>query len=111
MLASFYLLYQINNVYKIKSPAARYFVLTDIFATTVLNFCVRDGNRCVHRAIATRLFYKRNYSLKTEYYHMLAFLLIIKLKFYFWDSIKNLKKLSPRPISISQLNISLCLHF
>ena len=39
-----------------KSPAARYFVLADIFATTVLNFCVRDGNRCVHRAIATRLF-------------------------------------------------------
>ena len=28
----------------------------DIVATTVLNFCVRDGNRCVHRAITTRLF-------------------------------------------------------
>ena len=26
----------------------------DIVATTVLNFCVRDGNRCVHRVITTR---------------------------------------------------------
>ena len=30
----------------------------DIVATTVLNFCVRDGNRCVHRVITTRpIFY------------------------------------------------------
>ena len=28
----------------------------DTFATTVLNFCVRDGNRCGHCAIVTRLF-------------------------------------------------------
>ena len=26
------------------------------FTATVLNFCVRDGNRCVHSAIVTRLF-------------------------------------------------------
>ena len=26
-----------------------------IFAAAVLNFCVRDGDRCDHRAIATRL--------------------------------------------------------
>ena len=29
------------------------------FATAVLNFCVRDGNRCDHRAIAARLFLER----------------------------------------------------
>ena len=45
------------NIFQKKSPAARYSVLSDTFATTVLNFCVRDGNRCVHRAIATRLFF------------------------------------------------------
>ena len=28
----------------------------DIVATVVLNFCVRDGNRCDHHAKATRLF-------------------------------------------------------
>ena len=80
-----------KKVYKIKSPAARYFVLSDIFATTVLNFCVRDGNRCVHRAIATRLFIKRNYSLKTEYYHMLAFLLIKNFNFTFGIRLKILR--------------------
>ena len=37
--------------------------LGDTFATAVLNFCVRDGNRCVHRAIATRLFLERGYAL------------------------------------------------
>ena len=26
------------------------------FTAAVLNFCVRDGNRCVHSAIVTRLF-------------------------------------------------------
>ena len=30
------------------------------FATAVLNFCVRDGNRCDHRAIAARLFLERD---------------------------------------------------
>ena len=39
------------------------------FAVTVLNFCVRDGNRCDHRAIAARLFLERlSCSLKTGYY-------------------------------------------
>ena len=51
----------------------------------VLNFCVRDGNRCVHFAIVTRP------SFKTGYTAILA-------------------KLSPRPISTSQLNTSPCLH-
>ena len=34
-----------------------------IFAAEVLNFCVRDGNRCGHFAIATG---SLRYSLKTE---------------------------------------------
>ena len=43
---------------KRKSPAARYSyrLAPATFATAVLNFCVRDGNRCDHRAITTRLF-------------------------------------------------------
>ena len=42
---------------------------SDTFAVTVLNFCVRDGNRCDHRAIVTRLFLERlSCSLKTGYY-------------------------------------------
>ena len=36
----------------------------DIVAAEVLNFCVRDENRCVHFAIATRSL--REPSLKTE---------------------------------------------
>ena len=42
-----------------KSPATCYSLLTDTIAVTVLNFCVRDGYRCVHRAIVTRLFFER----------------------------------------------------
>ena len=34
------------------------------FATTVLNFSVRDGKRCVHCVIVTRLLVKGNYTLK-----------------------------------------------
>ena len=38
------------------------------FATAVLNFRVRDGNGCAHRAIATRLLSERTFrSLKTGY--------------------------------------------
>ena len=40
-----------------KSPATCSSLLTDTIAVTVLNFCVRDGYRCVHRAIVTRLFF------------------------------------------------------
>ena len=50
-----------------KSPAARYFRHKTIVATTVLNFCVRDGNRCVHCAIATRLYLREHCSLETRY--------------------------------------------
>ena len=42
---------------EIKKPGSSLFLhLRTIFTTTVLNFCVRYGNRCVHCAIATRLF-------------------------------------------------------
>ena len=34
-------------------PAACLFCRQAIFAAGVLNFCVRDGYRCVHSAIAT----------------------------------------------------------
>ena len=60
----------------------------DIVATTVLNFCVRDGNRCVHRAITTRLFLL----LKDEIQNLILSKLDIILshffqlpKFYFFD--------------------------
>ena len=57
-------------------------------------------------------FFKRNCSLKTRYYHMRSFLLIKTLNFiYYFLLSKNFKKLSPRSISISQLNTSPCLHF
>ena len=36
-----------------------------IFGPGVLNFCVRDGNRCDHSGIVTRSFF-RDRSLKTE---------------------------------------------
>ena len=51
----------------------------------VLNYCVRYGNRCVHFAIVTRLFFQN------------------------WIYCNN-AKLSPRPISTSQLNTSPCVH-
>ena len=35
-----------------------------ILAAEMLNFCVRDGNRCDHFAIVTRSF--QDYSLKTK---------------------------------------------
>ena len=52
------------------------------FGVIVLNFCVRNGNRCVHYAIATRLLSKLDISVR----------------------------LSPRPISTSQLHMSPRFH-
>ena len=40
-----------------KEPGNLLFLPRATFTATVLNFCVRDGNRCVHRAIVTRLFF------------------------------------------------------
>ena len=37
-------------------PATCLIHLSAIFAPGVLNFCVRDGNRCVHSGIVTRPF-------------------------------------------------------
>jgi hypothetical protein len=48
-----------KTLIKEKSPAACYSLMPmchDTVTASVLNFCVRDGNRCGHRAIATRLF-------------------------------------------------------
>ena len=67
--------------------------LRTIVAVMMLNFCVRYGYRCVHHAIATRSF------------EQIAQNWIISLY-----SNSNPSRLSPRPISIIQLNISLCLH-
>ena len=61
-----------------------------IVAVMMLNFCVRDGYRCVHHAIATR---SSENTLKAGYH-----LFLITL----WSS--------PRPISTSQLRMSPSLH-
>ena len=66
------------------------------FAATVLNFCVRDGNRCVHSAIVTRLFFFSRLISENQ-----ILILFLSKLFYI---------LSPRPISITQLNASLHLH-
>ena len=91
----------IRSFFQKKSPAARYSVFSDTFATTVLNFCVRDGNRCVHRAITTRLFF-RVVLWKLDNIFFRSFL--------FTQSYKFTKILSPRSISITRLNVSLHLH-
>ena len=56
--------------YKQKNRAKKKNWQLPIFAYTivgvkVLNFCVRDGNRCIHFAIVTNLLFRENNSLKT----------------------------------------------
>ena len=68
-----------------------------IVATRMLNFCVRNGNRCVHPAITTRLL-SREVILSKLNNRSLRFLVVLNS----W--------LSPRPISISQLHVSLHFH-
>ena len=58
------------------------------FAVKMLNFCVRYGYRCVHLAFITRLPLSSHSKLDNNFFSRLSF----------------------RPISISPLNISLCLH-
>ena len=58
-----------------------------IVGAEVLNFCVRHGNRCVHFAIVTKLFFQ-NWIIFNRKYSLLFFFI---------------HRLSPRPISISQL--------
>ena len=65
-----------------------------IVTVKVLNFCVRDGNRCVHFAIATRSLEV----IPSKPNNSSIFLML----FFLW--------LSPRPISISQLHASLHFH-
>ena len=69
-----------------------------IFAAGVLNFCVRDGNRCVHSAIVTRSFrgFPQNWITVSRFVFLLCWTFSQWLNF--------------RPISISQLNESLHLH-
>ena len=61
----------IINIEKAKKKTWQRAILTrsrlDTFAAEVLNFCVRDGNRCVHLAIATRFFFSKDKSFKTRY--------------------------------------------
>ena len=64
-----------------------------IVTTKMLNFCVRNGYRCVHLAIITRLLKVNPSKLNNRFFSP---------KTYSW--------LSPRPISISQLHISLHFH-
>ena len=77
--------------------ATCYFRFNTIFAVKELNFCVRDGNRCILFAIVTNLLLEKLFS---ENMIMCIFIKFIK---YLW--------LNPRSISIGQLNISLCFHF
>ena len=66
-----------------------------IFAVKVLNFSVRYGKRCIHFAIVTnQMYYNTIVHWKQDN--------VITIKLNKW--------LNCRSISISQLNISLCLH-
>ena len=80
-----------------KSPATCSSLLTDTIAVTVLNFCVRDGYRCVHRAIVTRLFFRKINLSKLD------------MDLFYYNFIKQTQS-NPRIISISQLNVSQHLH-
>ena len=81
----------------------------------MLNFCVRDGNRCVHRAIVTRLF------LETQLFSESRILFDMFYNCFLLDNAHDLAyssigfielvKLSARAISNGQLNTLLCLHF
>ena len=65
----------------------------------MLNFCVRYGYRCLHHPIATG-------SLSFSWMHEHSKLNSSLASF----SLNPSSRLSPRPISIIQLSISLCLH-
>ena len=66
-----------------------------IVAVMMLNFCVRDGYRCFHHAIATRSLLVPS-SRSTQNWTVIS---PSSWTTFFW--------LSPRPISISQLRTSL----
>ena len=68
-----------------------------IISSAVLNFRVRNGNGCVHRDIATELLNTILSSLSIQCLNSIYI-------------IPNLPWLSPRPISITQLNTLLHLH-
>ncbi len=64
-----------------------------IVGVRVLNFCVRDGNRCTHSAIVTKKILEKLFSENID-------IVFIKL----------LMGLNPRFISTGQLNMSPCFH-
>ena len=79
-----------------------------IFGVKVLNFCVRDGNRCIHFAIVTNflfIFFKNN-SLKTK---IMCFIkpfqrFLIKFSIYQYQSAQHVAMLPPLaylPVSLS----------
>ena len=74
------------------------FAQRTIFAAMMLNFCVRYGYRCVHHAIITRS--SLSSILQDTQNQIVVLYLQARLPF----------RSSPRPISISPLNMSPCLH-
>ena len=74
------------------------FAQRTIFAAMMLNFCVRYGYRCVHHAIITR----SSLSSILQDTQNQTVVLSIQARLPF--------RSSPRPISISPLNMSPCLH-
>ena len=68
-----------------------------IFGVKVLNFCVRDGNRCIHFAIVTNLLFWEIILWKHDN---------VSLINYLW----KILWLNPRSISTSQLNMLPCFH-
>ena len=47
-------IFQLTNIKKRRNWQRAIFAQCTIFAAMMLNFCVRNGNRCVHHAIITR---------------------------------------------------------
>ena len=47
--------FNVKRFYNTKKLATCYFRFNTIFAVKELNFCVRDGNRCILFAIVTNL--------------------------------------------------------
>ena len=87
-----------------------------IFSTRELNYRVRNGNGWILAVIDTDYsFFLKVIPSKLNNHHIYLHLLskshekTLQVKF-FYPNFLNLFRLSPRPISISQLNMSPCLH-
>ena len=75
-----------------------------IISSVKLNFCVRDGNRCILYAIITKYCFVLKISLNAIHskLHIWIFTTFQKVCYHIWSS--------PRPISIHQLKTLLLLH-